>query len=42
MNVTRLEYEMSQFTHGEADGIPRHPHHWQRTIDALGNYFEGL
>ena len=33
---------MTNFSHGEADGICQLPHHWQRTIDSLGDYFEGL
>ena len=33
---------MTNFSHGEADGICRLPHRWQRTIDSLGGYFEGL
>ena len=33
---------MTNFGHGEADGIRRLPHRWQRTIDSLGDYFEGL
>ena len=33
---------MTNFSHGEADGIRRLPHRWQRTIDSLGDYFEGL
>ena len=33
---------MTNFSHGETDGIRRLPHCWQRTIDSLGDYFEGL
>ena len=33
---------MTNFSHGEADGIRRFPHRWQRTIDNLQDYFEGL
>ena len=33
---------MTNFSHGEADGIRRLPHRWQRTIDSLGDYFHGL
>ena len=33
---------MTSFSHGEADGIRRLPHRWQRTFDSLGDYFEGL
>ena len=33
---------MTNFSHGEADGIRRLLHRWQRTIDSLGDYFEGL
>ena len=33
---------MTNFSHGEADGIPRLPHRCKRTIDSLGDYFEGL
>ena len=33
---------MTNFNHGEADGIRRLPHCWQRTFDSLGDYFEGL
>ena len=32
---------MTNFSHGEADGIRLLPHRWQRTIDSLGDYFEG-
>ena len=39
---TRLEHEMSTFTHGEAGGIRRLSHRWQRTVGTLGDYFEGL
>ena len=31
---------MTNFSHGEADR--RLPHRWQRTVDSLGDYFEGL
>ena len=27
---------MTNFSHGEADGIRRLPYRWQRTIDSLG------
>ena len=30
---------MTNFSHGEADGVRRLPHRWQRTIDSLGDYF---
>ena len=33
---------MTNFSHGEADGIRRLPHRWQRTIDSFGDHFEGL
>ena len=33
---------MTNFSHGEADGICRLPHRWQRTVDNLGDFFEGL
>ena len=33
---------MTNFGHGEADGIRRLPHRWQRTIDSLGDFFERL
>ena len=33
---------MTNFSHGSADGIRRPQHRWQRTIDSLGDYFEGL
>ena len=33
---------MTNFSHGEADGIRRLLHRWQRTIDSPGDYFEGL
>ena len=33
---------MTNFSHGEADGIRQLSHHWQCTIDSLGDYFEGL
>ena len=42
MDVTRREHEISEFTHGEAGGIRLVPHRWQRTVDSLGDYFEGL
>ena len=32
----------TNFSLGEADGIRRLPHRWQRTIASLGDYFEGL
>ena len=32
----------TNFNHGEADSTRRLSHHWQRTIDSLGDYFEGL
>ena len=34
MVVTRVE---KNFTHGEAGGIRRFQHRWQRTVDALGD-----
>ena len=37
-----VTHEMSEFTIGKAGGIRRLPHCWQRTVDALGDYFEGL
>ena len=33
---------MTNFNHGEADGIRRPPHRWQGTINSLWYYFEGL
>ena len=33
---------MTNFSHGEADGVRRLPHRWQWTIDSLGDYFEDL
>ena len=42
MDVTRLEHVMSKFTHGEAGGIRRLPNCWWRTLDALGDYIDGL
>ena len=33
---------MTNFSHGEVDGIRRLPRRWQRTRDSLGNYFEGF
>ena len=33
---------MTIFSHSEVDGIRRLPHRWQRIIDSLGDYFEGL
>ena len=33
---------MTNFSHGEFDGIRRLPHRWQRAIDNLGDYYEGL
>ena len=33
---------MTNFSHGEARGIRRLPHRWQRSIDSLGDYFEGV
>ena len=41
-DVIRLEHEISKFTHGEFGNIRRLPHRCQRTVDALGGYFEGL
>ena len=32
---------MTNFSHGEADGIRRLSYRWQRTIDSLGDYYEG-
>ena len=34
--------ETSKFTHDEVGVIRSIPHRWQRTVDALGDYFEGL
>ena len=42
MDVARLEQVSTIFTHGEVRGIRRLPHRWQRTMDALGDYFEGI
>ena len=33
---------VTNFSNGEADGIRRLPHRWQRTIYSLGDYFEGM
>ena len=33
---------MTNLSHGEAYGIRRLPHRWQRTIDSLGDYFKGF
>ena len=33
---------MTNFSHGEANGIRRLKHRWECTIDSLGDYFEGL
>ena len=33
---------MTNFIHGEADDIRRLSHRWQRTIDSLWDYFDGL
>ena len=33
---------ITNFSHGEADDICRLPHRWQRTIDSLADYYEGL
>ncbi|PNF15368.1 hypothetical protein B7P43_G01023 [Cryptotermes secundus] len=33
--------EMTRFGDGEADGIRRLPHRWQRVLDTLGDYFKG-
>ena len=33
---------VTNFSHGEVDGIGRLPQCWQRTIDRLGAYFEGM
>ena len=33
---------MTNFSHGVADSISRLQNRWQRTIDSLGDYFEGL
>ena len=35
-----LNYEMSKFTHGEAGGNRRLPHHWQQTVDTLGDFLK--
>ena len=40
--ITVRRLIMKNFSHGEADDIRRLPHRWQRTIDSLGDYFEGL
>ena len=37
-----VNQEMSKFTYGEASDIQHLPHHWQRNVDALWDYFEGL
>ena len=37
-----VNHEISKFTRGEVGGIRRLPYRWQRTEDALGDYFEGL
>ena len=42
IDVTQLEHEMKKFTHAKAGGIRHLPHHWQWSVDALGDYFEGL
>ena len=42
MDVIRLEHEMLKFTHGEAGDIRHRPHRWQRAVDALRDFFEGL
>ena len=31
---------MSKFTHGEARGIRRLPHRWERAVDASEDFFE--
>ena len=33
---------MTNFSHGEADGIRRLPNRWQRTIDSVEHYLEGM
>ena len=33
---------VTNFSHGEVDGICRLPHRCQWTIDSIGDYFEGL
>ena len=33
--------EIARLDNGAADGIGRLPHRWQRTVDCLGDYFEG-
>ena len=40
MAVRRLV--VTNLSHGEAYGIRRLPHRWQRTIDSFGDYFKGL
>ena len=42
IDVTRLEYEVSKFLHGEAGGIRHISHRWQRPVDALDVFFEGV
>ena len=37
-----MTHETSKFTRGKAGGIRRLPHQWQRTVNALGDHFEGL
>ncbi|PSN43651.1 hypothetical protein C0J52_16661 [Blattella germanica] len=36
-----VRHEISRLDNGAADGITRLPHRWQRTVDCLGDYFEG-
>ena len=40
--ITVRRLIMTNFSHGETDGIRQLPHRWQYTIDSLGDYFEGL
>ena len=32
----------NEFIHGEAGVIQHLPHSWQQTVEALGDYFQGL
>ncbi|PSN41316.1 hypothetical protein C0J52_20248 [Blattella germanica] len=34
-------WSLQELDNGAADGITRLPHRWQRTVDCLGDYFEG-
>ena len=42
ISIAVLRLIMTNFSHGEANCIRTLPHRWQRTIDSLGDYFEGL